>query len=100
MEAIEAPSNIDQVLRRGGLGFQGPENCSLVVDDEIEAFKTNGRSKGPNYAQSLEKSSRTHKAPTWRATCRCFESALTSKFVCARSGVWMECSVGAGFIQV
>lgn len=50
LEAFKAPSNIGQVLRQGGWRFRGPDHCSLIVDDEVEAFEMNGHSGGPNYA--------------------------------------------------
>jgi hypothetical protein len=36
--------------------------------------------------QILKEMSRTCKAPTWRANCRCFELAPTSKLICMHSG--------------
>jgi hypothetical protein len=68
----------------------GPNHCSLAVDDEVKTFETNARSGAQTTSwpaiRSLEKSSRTCKAPTWRANFQCFELASTSKFFCACFG--------------
>jgi hypothetical protein len=43
-ETAKGPSD---VLYREGLDIQGPDHLSSVVDDEVEALKANGCSRGP-----------------------------------------------------
>jgi hypothetical protein len=90
-EAVEASDNVEQVTRRGSWGFQCPNHCSPIVDDEVETPKMDGHSGGPNYAivvighpeprefvENVQDPYLTRQLSVFRT------STPTSKFVCVR----------------
>ena len=76
LEASEAPSNVDQILCRGGLSFQGPNHCSPAVDNEVETSEMDDCFEGSN--DVMIGHPELGEANYWS-----FEPSLTIKFVCA-----------------
>jgi hypothetical protein len=87
----------------GNLGFRGPDHCSPIVDDEVETPKMGGRFEDLNYAtmvadhpepgEFIENAQGPNLA---RQLTVFWNSAPTSKFLCACPRLRMVCSVAQG----